>query len=371
MCKKPIYIPNKNVGSKLPYSYLKDTEHDYLAVPCGHCEECIAIMQMYLVQRMQMESKLNHMFMCTLTYKDSMIPKLPLGDYDIRYASVADFQRYVKRLRKDNVFPRPFRYLAVSERGSLHSRPHFHIIWLLPKYDFDTYSDCLDLQEQLYPICFNYWSRNYGSKRVPIYKSLSDLVVSRQAGRIRSTYDLHYVNPPKTLHGISDVAFYVTKYVLKRSPESNEEKLRSALKLNYPDCFPFFWKIVRSRLFLSRDFGGYKQPLVRDYIRKCIDDSDKRLGYPQYFDENGNSFPLSPFYWKQPTRILSRSSFGDPLEVLDPIYTDSDAHDFYFNYDEDLDPYNTLVDVPEVIRMEKQFSKIQSLFNTYDLFNDF
>ena len=50
-------------------------------------------------------------------------------------------------------------------------------------------------------------------------------------GGIRySNFDCHYVVPHATEAGASDVAFYVSKYVLKVS--ANEVRLQQALRLN-------------------------------------------------------------------------------------------------------------------------------------------
>lgn len=126
MCKKPQIIPNPNYGkSQHGFGFMKDCVSKFICVPCGHCEECVKNKQMQLVQRVQMEELENHLFYCTLTYNEDMIPKLTTSTgYDIRYADVSDVQRMMKRLLLSNAFGRPFRYYAVSELGSKRGRPH-------------------------------------------------------------------------------------------------------------------------------------------------------------------------------------------------------------------------------------------------------
>lgn len=125
MCISPIRIKNPNLGLIGPNAQFKDTISHYINVPCGVCPQCIANRQMQYVQRLQMESLVNHFFMCTLTYNNESIPIVTTSTgYDIRYADVSDVQKMFKRLRKSNAFGRPFRYFGVSELGSSKGRPH-------------------------------------------------------------------------------------------------------------------------------------------------------------------------------------------------------------------------------------------------------
>lgn len=125
MCLSPIRIKNPNLGLTGPTAQFKDTVSRMIDVPCGVCAECVANRQMQYVQRLQMEEKVNHLFFCTLTYNNEMLPSLCTSTgYFIRYADVADVQKMFKRLRRRNAFGRPFRYFAVSELGSTRGRPH-------------------------------------------------------------------------------------------------------------------------------------------------------------------------------------------------------------------------------------------------------
>lgn len=126
MCLNPQTIPNPNFGcSNKGFGFMKDCVSKYIVVPCGHCKECISVKQMYLIQRIQMEELENHLFYCTLTYNNESMPILTTSTgYDIKYADVSDVQKMLKRLRFNNAFGRPFRYLGVSELGTKRGRPH-------------------------------------------------------------------------------------------------------------------------------------------------------------------------------------------------------------------------------------------------------
>lgn len=125
MCLSPVRIKNPNLGLTGPTAFYKDTVSHYIDVPCGVCAECVASRQLQFVQRLQMEELVNHLFFCTLTYNDDMLPVVSTSTgYNIRYADVRDVQNMFKRLRKRNAFGRPFRYFGVSELGSKRGRPH-------------------------------------------------------------------------------------------------------------------------------------------------------------------------------------------------------------------------------------------------------
>lgn len=359
MCQHPYQIKNLNYGlANKGYTYLKDTEHEYINVPCGHCSECIAVKSMYLCQRMLMESKKNHLFMCTLTYQDKYLPSIDVNGHTFKYADMRDFRLMVKRIRKAGLFPRPFRYLAVSERGSKKSRPHFHIIWLLPKYSNDTLMDCYSLQRQLWRIVLDNWQRNIGSHKKPHYVNLCEYKERFVRGEWKRNFDLQYVNPSESQDGVSNVAFYVLKYCLKSFIGSKNEKLRSALKLNCSkEKYSEVWNLIRDKYVTSRDFGLADDEDIQSYIKHCIQNSDKTLGYPQFFSPvDGKRFPLSPIYKKN-----------------ESIFTLFDAHDFYFNYKDE--PLKVLRNESKYQKDSAHFSKLVSqfeelgnkfLFNSHD-----
>lgn len=188
------------------------------------------------------------------------------------------------------------------------------------------------------------WKRNvtdvfiyFRGKRVrdwrhPVWKSCCTYVRKFVNGRLRTNYDLHYVNPVYSDGGSADVAFYVTKYMLK--PSSREERLQQALKLNLePEEYDDVWNCVKSRHFESEALGLGQcvkekrfgrlhyvvHPLVLEHLRNGITLS-KSLGddsYPRFVGPvDGKLFPLADYYIDNPD-----------------IYTMQDFLDFFYRSD--------------------------------------
>lgn len=197
------------------------------------------------------------------------------------------------------------------------------MIFFLPKYENDDYLTCLQLERHLFRCVLDEWRRNYGSVRKPDYRPLCTYVHKVINGKVRTNYDLHYVNPRLSDGGSADVAFYVLKYMLK--PSSREQKLQQALKLNLDeDEYNDIWSLVRSRSFYSLHFGlsgdGKRKDWkpsqkIIDYVKGCVSKSKRSSDYPEFINPvSGQHFPLSRFY----------KGFGDCFSV-------SDALDFYYN----------------------------------------
>ena len=288
---------------------------------------------MQLVQRVQMESLGNHLFFATLTYNELSLPRLFVSTgYDIPYFQISDLQNMFKRLRKQRAFGRPFRYLAVSELGGKKGRPHAHVLFMVPRFRNDTFLDCLNLQDVMFKAVLHEWRRNSGSTRAPVWSPLCTFVRRYVRGRLSTNYDLHYCTARSPGDSLANVAFYVLKYMLKRS--DRETRLQQALRLNLPpDEYDDVWSVVRSRYVASLGFGlapsdGQSiSPVVYSYLRDCVRRSkDERLDYPCYWSpESGNQFPLSRYY-----RNDGR------------IYSYADALDFYLRKQDDR--VDTVVD---------------------------
>lgn len=291
MCLSPILIPNPNLGYNGFLSEYKDTTSQYITVPCHYCSECIAVRQSSFAQRCFVESLNKIPFFATLTYNDAQLPILTTSQgYDIRFADWHDLHVMFKRLEKYS--PRNFTYLAVSEFGSLRGRPHFHILFFFDRFPSDTYSDILNLESVLYKLVLNNWSRNYGSKRCPIYVPNCSFKSYFSSSKYRSNYDFHFVSSSSLNQGVPDVAFYITKYMFKESPR--KIRLQQALKLNLPDDeYEKVWSIVRPRAFISKRFG-LSHPLHYSYVYDCIRKS-MSLEFPTFF-YNEKSLPLSHYY---------------------------------------------------------------------------
>lgn len=376
MCTGNTLIPNPNFGRKDRYSFMKDTVSRYIKVPCGHCPECLKAKQLSLVQRVSMECLNQYSFFCTLTYNDQSLRKIICSDLqEIRYADFSDVTNMIKRLRKDNAFGRPFRYLVVSELGSKRARPHFHLIWFVPKYDNDSVYTPINLEKKLFDTVLSYWQRNYGSRRNPDYRPLCTYVSKVVCGKIKSTYELHYI-VPNPINGTSnDVNYYVTKYMMK--PSDRASRLQQALKLNLSEEeYSEVWRVVKPRWVASLNFGfgvyglqprsiSYTKRLDLlsslpsfKYIRDCISRS-RSLDYPSFFSpETGKPTMLSR-YWK---------SFGN-------LFTVDDAVHFFYNdprqrsdnviFDER--PYDDKIRVN--LKHEKDIKSIEShMFNSNILF---
>lgn len=340
MCSRPYFIDNPYYGlQNIGYNYLHDTIHAKIPVPCGICPSCIALKQSYFVQRCQMESLDNMLFMCTLTYSEDMIPFKIVNGFKLRYADFSDVQKMFKRIRKGNLFGMPFKYFCVSEYGGERHRPHFHLIFSFPRPAKVDYLDYLNFEKKFHDVVLSEWRRNVGTIRKPIYKPLCKYI-NTSRGR---TFDFHYINPASTEAGEQDVSFYVTKYLLK----SNDyvDRLKSALKLNSSTEEEFIdnWKLFKPRCAISKDWGNSKSPNVRKYIRKCINVSlsDRSLPYPIFINPiSGQEFPMSPFYRKK-------------------FLTISDAHTFFYRGDD----FTVLYDVSKETLRDNRFSEILSIQN--------
>lgn len=248
-----------------------------------------------------MESLNNHLFFCTLTYNDEFLPSIDVNGFNIKYADFHHLQLMFKRIRNGNLFTRPFRFFYVSERGKENGRPHFHILWILPKYENDDFNTCLNLQQILFDNVLSNWSINVGSDKKPDYKPLCTYRSRFLYGKLFRNYDLHYLNPALTGGGVSECAFYVLKYLLKSS--SRDIRLQQALKMNLSALeYDKIWPIVKSRHAYSKGFGlskfkDFQSYEIVKYLRKCIKDTPSDSEYPYYFSPYvAMSFPLSPFY---------------------------------------------------------------------------
>lgn len=333
MCISPTIIPNPNYRAKGRYSFLKDTVSPFIKVPCGVCAECVKTRQLSLVQRCMLEEFEGYPFFGTLTYNNESLPYVTTSTgFDIRYADFSDFTNMVKRLRIDDAFGRPFRYLAVSELGTKRGRPHFHFLFFLKKLPDDSVYTPLNLQKMLFSTVLKYWTRNYGSRRNPDYRPLCTYIRRVIAGRVRTNFDLHFVAPSVNDGSTEDVSFYVTKYMLK--PSDRVIRLQQALKLNLEsEEYNDIWRLVRPRWVSSLNFGfgiyglqsrnislsarlGVLSTLKTfDYVKKSIARSASSVNYPTFYTPStGKPLPLSR-YWK---------SFGN-------LFTEQDALTFFYN----------------------------------------
>lgn len=299
MCLCPVLIPNPHRGVRIdvknPYY---DNKSLYIKIPCGHCVECTKKKQMYLVQRCQLESMDNYIYMLTLTYNQEHLPEIYIdshkstsGEIKLNFADSKHIQDMFKRLRKIPGFPVK-KYIAVSEFGGKLHRPHWHLLLFVPKFDSDDEYEPLRIESYLYDLFKTEWRINVGSTRNPVYEPLFTFQRGLDG---RHNYDLHYVDPRKTSEGESDVAFYTTKYVLKYDDYVNNIK-----KLLYNVCpdfvFQKIFNIFRPKLLISKHFG--LSDSAKDYIQLCLRRfSDLQPTFRNPID--GKLFPMSPYLFNK------------------------------------------------------------------------
>lgn len=351
MCLNPRRIPNPYLGlAKVGLNFLHDCTAQYMEVPCGHCPQCVAMKQSYIVQRSQMEAVENDLFFCTLTYKTSMLRSIDCSTgYRFRYADIRDVQNMIKRLRKNDSFGLPFRFWGVTEYGGKKHRPHFHLIFSFPKIPGETRSALLAREKRYHDIVLGEWRRNvatcvdkYGrtvaNTRSPKYEKLCDYVVTWRNGKCHRTFDFHWIDPTVTdskgkIHDESDVAFYVTKYTLKAN--KYVDSLKSALRLNLDaDEFTALWSLLRPKALVSKKWGNPDSPRVKTHIRESIERAKANSSpYPYFLNPNtGQTFPLAPFY---KTKFLTmEDAFDFYYMSTDTDYGTSDA----FRPSKEVDP---------------------------------
>lgn len=125
--------PNENGNFPLVFDRRYGNEDEQLDVPCGNCIGCRLERSRQWAIRCVHESQchIDNTFV-TLTYDEEHLP-------DQATLVKADFQKFIKRLRK-HISPEKIKYFACGEYGSDLSqptglgRPHFHAI--IFGYDF-------------------------------------------------------------------------------------------------------------------------------------------------------------------------------------------------------------------------------------------
>lgn len=395
MCLSPIPIKDIHGRAKYKSQYralsalgqdrYKIHDSQYMLVPCGTCKQCVAIAQMEMIQRIQMESIGKDIYMITCTYNNEHLPHLTTSQgYNYRYADYKDAAFMIERMRENNLFEgRKFKWLTVTERGGKHARPHFHILLLFNADDIGkTLADKYAFEQKFKWEILDYWKRPYyrayetekGKIKYKIdhYEDCSTYIESHKYGQTRSTFDFHYINPNPA--GITNAAFYVLKYMMKGS--THDEKIRRKLLMEYEeDEAKAYWDIIRSRREYSLGFGlgvnydkmgknrSIKEEICNEqiinYLRGCIKDSKReKFEYAYYFSpEELSTWPMANYYKKFPF-----------------IYT-IDDEDFFYN----LNPeeYRKRYLTPERLtrsELEKELAKwerITKLQQLEDIADDF
>lgn len=391
MCLSPVPVDNLNRDFLVKRTFLApylDTVSSKILVPCGYCAVCLQLKQQYLVQRVQMESLDNIILYGMLSYNPETLPVMDVNGYKIKYADIRHFQDMIRLIRKNDNLP-DFRYFACTERGGRRHRPHFHFMIFYPKsaisddYGLINSWHLQHLQAVFHPFFLERWRHNIGSRKFPIWKPNCNYI---QRG-FKRNYDLQVVDTVSK--DCSDSAFYITKYSTKF--DDYEDRLKSAIRLNTSEAeFKDIWQKLRSKYLMSKGFGNWKSPLVKEHILKGIDYSlnNKDCFYPVYFSPySGMQFPLCRYYRKKfmtadqelvfrqrlldasPTGVISDAQISEPL-TPDQVVRKIDAFEYTKDQirrrDQDihqgfdflsLEDYN----IDDLILTDKSYGKIEML----------
>lgn len=328
MCVSPVRIPNPNYGCTADLlRKTTDCVSRYINVPCGVCCECIARRQSDLVQRVRVLSLDHYLFFYTLTYNSESLPVYECSTgFRVAYADHSDVTNMFKRIRKGNLFGFPFLYLSVSERGSKRSRPHFHgLIFIRKEYGKNDPLFTAQMEFKIRNVLFKEWRRNYGSTRNPKWKPLFTYRSKYVSGTRYSNFDCHYVTPHSSASGESDVAFYVSKYVLKTS--ANEVRLQQALRLNLPPAeYAVVWPVVRSKCTKSLSFGNASESEI-NFVKSQIRLSREDPTGLHFKNSDGSLAPLPRFYRRYVSAedaVSSVTARGGPLAIRERMQSDID-----------------------------------------------
>lgn len=343
MCYSPTLIKNPNLGRKDRLAYCVDTTSKYIPVPCGHCGECIALRSNSVFQRCQLEEQAGYPFFITLTYNNESLAYYECSNgFKIAYAPISDLQNMFKRLRKSGALTRRFRYFGVTELGSQKGRPHAHVFLFLERLSDDSVYTPVNLEEIVSREILKEWRRNYGSTRCPDYRPLCTYVSRYIHGKLNSTYDCHFVVPSALDGSTKDVAYYVSKYLLKDSKHRDDLKRNIYGHLD-PDEASEVWSNVRPRSFSSLNFGfgtydninprhtskqerqAFLSALPNSkYLMQCVSRSSTSEKTPKYFDQyTGKALPLARYFYKFPdiydfdshVKFLSRQDRVDGVSI--------------------------------------------------------
>lgn len=333
MCKSPIIIRNPYCGCDPTkgYNYLHDCISTHIAVPCGHCLECIQSRQSSFCTRCDLEGfgYRSVPYMLTLTYDDAHIPRMEkAGDVldDFAYPDWSHVRNMMKRLRhvierhtdkrlcdlfsepdkvvvkgRERVLP-PFKYLFCAEFGRSSLRPHFHaLIYVKSKYDvkdtrFESWAS--NVEKILGDWFKENWSVNIGSIQVPVYDKLYTFV---QRGN-RRTFDFHRIVPSEAAP-LSSPSYYVTKYLFK--PCKHLESFRKKVWFENQEGrlsdarYDEFMTYIRRNLRISKYFGYPFAVGQMERLNYSLALSVRRkLSVPMYLGTDGKT-QVYPQYLKR------------------------------------------------------------------------
>lgn len=128
-CKKPYILKLKSPLDTWKQELLGKNPL-FIAVPCGKCADCLAKKARDLFVRAYAEVKERPAsYFVTLTYNEEY---LPYTKNFMPTLLLDDFQRFLKRMRKNNKVD--ICYIGCGEYGDLGKRPHYHFILMFKPF---------------------------------------------------------------------------------------------------------------------------------------------------------------------------------------------------------------------------------------------
>lgn len=180
----------------------------------------------------------------------------------------------------------------------------------------------MNLQKVMFDEVLKEWRKNVALNKKgkpdtfhPEFVPLCTYVRKYVRGRLRTNFDLHWVNPSSSSGGSADVCFYVMKYMMK--PSNRAIRLQQALHLNLDeDEYEKIWSLVRPRHFESESLGYGVSDVVSsenarlyhrvlEHLRSGVEMSKRPMPgqdpMPLYFSPvDGHSAPLAKYYKRNP-----------------------------------------------------------------------
>lgn len=269
MCLSPvtIYNPSRN--------YRDGLDKLYLSVPCGKCEACRRkkVNDWYVRLGYDYYNLLKHggqVLFVTFTYNPESLPYLNTFDgafdslcpsygevpkVNIPCFSKKDVQYMLKRLRAllcENQLPPRYqlnitegvKYFVVSEFGHEKKRPHYHVLFFLPK-KVDTFV--------FQVLCELAWSRRIKSSEIP--DVVSDYIESKGGVKFGQFYrgEHYFVLPPKK----TKVKYQVFHRLGFVSYSYDKEKKISKPEVESVNCLRYVMK------YLFKDVDFIENPSIK------------------------------------------------------------------------------------------------------------
>ena len=146
------------------------------------------------------------------------------------------------------------------------------------------------------------WKTNVSnSTKHPIYEPNLIYKTLWKHGILYRNYDLSFVDSYYHKEGISNVAFYTIKYMLKPNPKIQHRQ--QALRLNLDEVeYTNVWNLIKPKKMVSHGFGwldehGKVYPSIVNHLRKGISTTPNDSLFPMFFSPyNGFSSPLCDYY---------------------------------------------------------------------------